>query len=366
MGMRRHRSHFLSHSHVGSVAPMLSAVAAALLAGCSADIRRLEQPTYAIGEKPPLPSEPMGNGRRNAGALPVVDNPGWPNSGPLNSVPSEPGAVRQSPDRVTALPEPLPTQPAVNSSVPFDAPKKARPATPAAAPASRATVPVAAGATIDVQPGDTLYGLSKRHGVSIAALMELNQLKSPNLHPGQKIMLPANARRPLAKAAVPTAPATPVAQGPAPVSTAAPQQAPAPIAATDWDGSYVVKAGDSLYGIARAHKVNAAELQRINGIADPAKMRPGMALKVPSGASANSWAAPVLLVFPRTSSVGVGTTTCVCQSPLSLRLHRCRGLLPQRLSWLQATTVRPAGSTPSPLTRTSGPQPSRATGATLS
>lgn len=48
--------------------------------------------------------------------------------------------------------------------------------------------------SILVQPGDTLYGLSRRHGVSISALMDLNKLKSLSLVSGQVLKLPASAR----------------------------------------------------------------------------------------------------------------------------------------------------------------------------
>ena len=61
--------------------------------------------------------------------------------------------------------------------------------------------------------------------------------------------------------------------------------------AGDWDGSYVVKPGDSLYGIARAHKVQLAELQRQNGISDAMKLKPGASLKVPSNGAAPAVAA---------------------------------------------------------------------------
>ena len=46
-----------------------------------------------------------------------------------------------------------------------------------------------------VQPGDTLYGLSRRHGVSISALMDENRLTSVNLQPGQVLKLPPQSRR---------------------------------------------------------------------------------------------------------------------------------------------------------------------------
>jgi murein DD-endopeptidase MepM/ murein hydrolase activator NlpD len=45
---------------------------------------------------------------------------------------------------------------------------------------------------------------------------------------------------------------------------------------------YTVLEGDTFYGIARRLKVPAVVLQSFNGITDPAKLRPGMVLKVPS------------------------------------------------------------------------------------
>lgn len=47
---------------------------------------------------------------------------------------------------------------------------------------------------IEVQPGDTLYALSRKHGVSISALMDTNQLKSLTLVPGQVLKLPPQSR----------------------------------------------------------------------------------------------------------------------------------------------------------------------------
>ena len=46
---------------------------------------------------------------------------------------------------------------------------------------------------------------------------------------------------------------------------------------------YVVRGGDSLYGIARRYGTDAAELARINQLNDPARLVPGMALLVPGG-----------------------------------------------------------------------------------
>ena len=56
-------------------------VFAAILGGCSTDFKRLEQPSYTVGETnslPPRPSEPIR--RSNAGA--PVGAETWPESGP--------------------------------------------------------------------------------------------------------------------------------------------------------------------------------------------------------------------------------------------------------------------------------------------
>jgi murein DD-endopeptidase MepM/ murein hydrolase activator NlpD len=151
--------------------------------------------------------------------------------------------------------------------------------------------------TIQVEAGDTLYSLSKRYGVSLADLIEANRLHhGTSLKPGQQIVLPAGAlarqaRRearakpslalvPVAKAPVLPAAlaANPAAEPSAPVSAAA--------APPGWEGRYTIKTGESLYGIARQHRVTLAELQRVNGISNPLRVKVGTTVTVPSTAAA--------------------------------------------------------------------------------
>ncbi len=249
------------------------------LAGCSADLGRfIDSPSVGLSDTAPIPSEPV---RRNAGG--PVEQGNWDSSGPRNGDALPPPAPRQAlmpPPasqgvRIASLPSQTVAQPVGG------APAAARPA-PTPLVTSAPKTPIATNGTVDVQPGDTLYGLSKRYGVSIAAIMDANQLTGPNLKPGQKLAMPvagSQPKKPLTRpapvvAAVPAAATTPVA---APSAVAA---APA-----NWDGSYTLKAGDSLYAVARAHKVQLAELQRVNAITEPLKIRPGLTLKVPSGGS---------------------------------------------------------------------------------
>ena len=55
-------------------------------------------------------------------------------------------------------------------------------------------------------------------------------------------------------------------------------------------GSYRVKSGDTLYGIARANNARAADLVRWNGLTDPDKIEAGQVLRVvpPAGSSSAS------------------------------------------------------------------------------
>jgi LysM repeat protein len=86
-------------------------------------------------------------------------------------------------DQVLAIPNCIPGQPR-----PTSAPQLADDST---------AVPVAA-ATQDVytvKPGDTLYGIATRYGVTINAIMRANSLANPNtLSIGQKLVIPAKAQ----------------------------------------------------------------------------------------------------------------------------------------------------------------------------
>jgi murein DD-endopeptidase MepM/ murein hydrolase activator NlpD len=138
-----------------------------------------------------------------------------------------------------------------------------------------------AGDSIEVQPGDSIFAIAKRYGVSIAALIELNGLThGSSLQPGQRIILPVGARRVREDTAA-RAPA-PAAAAPTVVAAAPPQRLPAPSApASGWEGQHTMKAGESLYGIARQYRVALADLQRANGITEPTRVRIGTVLRVP-------------------------------------------------------------------------------------
>lgn len=122
--------------------------------------------------------------------------------------------------------------------------------------------------SIVVRSGDTLYGLARAHGTTVAALKSANGLTSDTIRPGQSLVLPG------ASSVVPQSR----------TRTAAPprrQQAPASSGAGG--RTYTVQSGDSLYKIARKTGVSVADLKQMNGIEDVRRIMPGTVLRLRDG-----------------------------------------------------------------------------------
>lgn len=115
-----------------------------------------------------------------------------------------------------------------------------------------------------VRKGDSLWRISQRYGVSVASLCEWNgKHRSSRLHPGQKIVVwlkenPAKEEEP-------------------------PQMVKAQPADADVDGQeiwYTVRAGDSLWEIAKRYGVTVAQISRWNRINARQTIRPGLRLRI--------------------------------------------------------------------------------------
>ncbi len=92
-----------------------------------------------------------------------------------------------------------------------------------------------------VQKGDTLYSIARQHGVSVDALSALNSIKDPTkVLPGTRLFIPGAAQATV----------------------------------------YVVKKGDTLYGIARQYSVTVEALQSANKLPGTA-IKEGQRLTIP-------------------------------------------------------------------------------------
>lgn len=120
-----------------------------------------------------------------------------------------------------------------------------------------AAVALAADPTVVVKSGDTLTGLSKRHGVGIGTIVDLNDLADPNrIYVGQLLRL-APSNQPAAPAAKPSNARV-----------------------------HVVAAGENLTTIARHYGVTVAAIVGANAIGNPSRIFAGQRLTIPGNAAA--------------------------------------------------------------------------------
>jgi len=104
-------------------------------------------------------------------------------------------------------------------------------------------VSLAAGASYVVQPGDTLYLIGQRYGLSSYQLAQANGVTTGVIYPGQTLGIPAGA-------------------------TSVP---------------YAVLSGDTLYLIAQRFNTTVAQIASINGLSATTVLYPGQILTVPTG-----------------------------------------------------------------------------------
>lgn len=116
-----------------------------------------------------------------------------------------------------------------------------------------------------VQKGDSLSKIAFKNGMSVAQLMQINNLKNANIRVGQKL----NVRKTDSAAAKADAPKA--------------QKA----AAKDGETVHVVKSGEVLGSIAHKYGVKIADIKKRNNISDPRKIRVGQKLVIPAGKSAH-------------------------------------------------------------------------------
>jgi LysM repeat protein len=114
------------------------------------------------------------------------------------------------------------------------------------------------GSSYTIKAGDTLYGIARQHGTSVAAIREANQLSSDLIFVGQNLRIPGTSSSTGNSSTTPTA-----------------------------NGTYTVVAGDTLFAIARSHNISVQQLKADNNLSSDT-IYVGQQLRVPGGNSQQS------------------------------------------------------------------------------
>ena len=140
-----------------------------------------------------------------------------------------------------------------------------------------------------VQPGENLFRIGLKYGVSWVAIMNANGLADTTIYVGQQLIIPGVDATPTDALPLPTeTPAPPPAPTPVPVA-----ETPAPPAeVATGTATYIVQTGDTLFQIAASHGVSVDELAAANNIYDPALIYAGQTLFIPGGAKASAASGP--------------------------------------------------------------------------
>ncbi|MBC8450198.1 MAG: LysM peptidoglycan-binding domain-containing protein [Chloroflexi bacterium] len=131
----------------------------------------------------------------------------------------------------------------------------------------------AQGAVHVVQPGETLYAIAQRYGVSPGAIVSANGLLNPNfIYVGQRLTIPQG---------------TPTPGG----------------------GVHIVQRGETLYAIARRYGVEPQAIINANGLLNPNRLLVGQQLIIPGTASPTPSPTPTSVPQPTPTPVPRPTRT---------------------------------------------------------
>jgi LysM repeat protein len=148
---------------------------------------------------------------------------------------------------------------------------------PAASAKAEPPVDTRGASVYKVKPGDMLSKIAYRNGISSKELAEYNSLSSPDaLRVDQTLLIPPYATPRKAS-----------------VSPRAPSALPetSPITRTATGGTYMVKRGDHLTGIARKHGVTVSAIRAANNMSDD-RIYEGKTILIPGGAASTGIFAP--------------------------------------------------------------------------
>ncbi len=136
---------------------------------------------------------------------------------------------------------------------------------------------VAPVSTYTVERGDSLWSISKKHGLTVAELAKANNISTgAALRPGRKLIVPG-------KVGVTREPTAPAAM------SLPSEKTPLPARPSNGEAvTHTVVVGESLGVIARKYQVTVGELAAANNITDPSKVRAGQQLVIPGFKAVNA------------------------------------------------------------------------------
>ncbi|MEI7617182.1 MAG: LysM peptidoglycan-binding domain-containing protein [Actinomycetota bacterium] len=188
-------------------------------------------------------------------------------------------------------------------------------------------------ATYVVRSGDYLTGIAVKVGANVNDLLKLNNLKITSvIHPGDTLLVPANAAAPAAKAPTKTPAKPSAAKAVAPAGTV-----------------YVVKRNDSLSGIAMTHGVALWALLKVNKMTVTSSIFPGTKLTLPAGAvvaaaATTTTTTPTTKSAPSTtapSTTAPTTTTPATTTPTTVAPADQPPSITTLIAYLQAQAGKP-------------------------
>lgn len=164
-----------------------------------------------------------------------------------------------------------------------------------------------------VRSGDTLGEIADKYGVSVAALKASNKLRGTTIHPGQDLLVTA----------APRSMDTRVAYNDDPAPSARRSKASS--------GKHVVRRGDTLWSIARAHSITMDSLASSNGLQRDSTLSVGQVLAIPGTAT---------LASTNAGSIASEATTYVVRSgdTLSRIATKFRVSMSDLLGWNSLNT----------------------------
>jgi murein DD-endopeptidase MepM/ murein hydrolase activator NlpD len=124
---------------------------------------------------------------------------------------------------------------------------------------------------VRLAPGETLLSLSKRYGVSVAAIARVNGLRGGPILPGTTLYIPAAEPSKFAQA-----PAAPRAK----------------VAECSGSHCYTVQRGETIGAIARSHGVTEQQLLEANNLPNARALKAGQSIAIPGDAAPRQAMAP--------------------------------------------------------------------------